>query len=262
MRASWTIAKRELKSLFVSPVAYVGMGLFALLSGFQFVRLVEHFDALLQQAQVQASLQQNQDAFSFINLNGFVIVNLTSFSFFILLFVIPAITMRLLSEEKARGTYELLLTSPVSSWDIALGKFMAATLFFLILLSTHILPLGVMFLYGNPEPLPVLSSYLGLFLGGLVFIAGGLFASSITRSQFIAVIFSLGINLVFLFVGDAARSQSGNLQKALEASSLFFHFDNFNKGLITVSGLVFLATVVIFFLTATKVAIQAQTRAN
>jgi len=261
MRA-WTIAKRELKSLFVSPLAYVGMGLFALLSGFHFVRLISHFDMLLKQAEVQANLQQNKDAFSYINLNGFVIVNLTSFSFFILLFILPAITMRLLSEEKSRGTYELLMTSPVSSWDIAFGKFLGATLFFILLLSTHLPPLAVMFIYGNPEPIPVLSAYLGLFLGGLVFIAGGLFASSVTRSQFIALILSLGINLLFLFVGDAARSQAGNLQKALEASSVFFHFDNFNKGLVTVSGLVFLATLIVFFLSATRVVIQAQARAN
>ncbi len=99
-------------------------------------------------------------------------------------------------------------------------------------------------------------------MGGLVFLAGGLFASSITRSQFIAVVIGLGINLLFLFIGDAARSQSGNLQKALEASSVFFHFDTFNKGLVTVSGMVFLLTLIVFFLSATTVAIQAQNRAN
>lgn len=260
MSTSWIIAKREFKSLFVSPIAYVVMGIFALACGFQFVMLLKHFDQLLGQASIQAQLARNSDAFAYINLNGIVVANLTNFSFFVLVLLMPLLTMNLLSEERSRGTYELLLTSPVTSWDIALGKFMASALFFLVILTTHAVALATMFIFGNPEPLPVLSAYLGVYCGGLVLIAIGLFASSLTRSQIIAAVVAFGSNIALLLISGSARSVGGNLGQFLDALSIFTHFENFNKGVIQVSSLVYLVTVVLFFLAATRISIQALTR--
>lgn len=260
MWAACTIAKREIKSLFVSPVVYVVLGIFALLSGGQFILSLQRFDQLLQQANVQAQLMRNPEALAQISINGMLISNIVAFAFFLLLFTIPAITMRLLSEERTLGTYELLMTSPVTNWDIVLGKFIAAVTFFALMLGTHSLFLIVMFGYGNPEPLPVLSGYLGLFMGGVAFLSMGLFASALTRNQIIALFVGLFIGLVFLMIGWAAQTVSGNFAKFLEAASITFQFENFNKGLITVSGVTYFVTVCIFFLTASRVALQGAQR--
>ncbi|MDB5037351.1 MAG: ybhR 2 [Bacteriovoracaceae bacterium] len=260
MWSAWTIAKREIKSLFVSPAVYIVLGLFALLSGVQFLLSLQRFDQLLQQAQIQAQLMKNPDALAHISLNVMLISNVVAFAFFLLLFTVPAITMRLLSEEKSQGTYELLLTSPITAWDIVLGKFIAGVVFFSLLLVTHALFLIVMFGYGNPEPLPVLSGYLGLFCAGVSFLAIGLFASSLTKNQIIAFFVSLFLGLGLLMIGWAAQTLSGNISKFLEAASITFQFENFNKGLITVSGLVYFITVWIFFLSATRVSLQSLTR--
>jgi ABC-2 type transport system permease protein len=260
MSSAWTIAKREIKSLFVSPIAYVVLGIFALLSGVQFLLSLQRFDQLLQQATVQAQLMKNPEALAHISLNGMLISNVVAFAFFLLLFTIPAMTMRLLSEERSLGTYELLMTSPVSTWEIVLGKFIAGIVFFSLMLATHALFLIVMFGYGNPEPLPVASEYLGLFMAGVSFTAIGLFASSLTRNQIVSLFVALFIGLAFLMIGWAAQTLSGNISKFLEAASITFQFENFNKGLITVSGIVYFITLWVFFLGLTKVSIQSLTR--
>jgi ABC-2 type transport system permease protein len=260
MSSSWTIAKRELKSLLVSPIAYVVTGFFALASGIYFNALLGRFDNLLNQAQIQAQLYKNPDAFAYVNLNGMVISELTSFSFFLLLFIVPGLTMRLLSEEKTGSTYELLMTSPITAWDITFGKFLGAGIFLALIVATHALPISIMFIYGNPEILPVVSAYIGIILGGLVFLASGLFASSLTKSQIIGFIIALAINIGFLLLANFARTQSGNLGTFLQASSLFTHFQSFNGGLITVSGLVYFATLCAFFLGATTISIHSLTR--
>ncbi len=257
----WTIAKREIKSFFVSPIAYVILSIFALVTGVQFLRSMELFDQALQQAKIQAQLMRNPEALSYINLNGMLITNVISFSFFLLfLFMTPAITMRLLAEERSQGTYELLLTSPISTWDIILGKFIAAFVLFMGLIVTQGLFLGVMFGYGNPEIGPVVSGYLGLILSGAAAISIGLFASSLTKNQIIAFFVALFICLSFLMVGWIAGSVSGNLSTFLNAVSVTTHFEEFNKGVMAVSSLVFFISVCVFFLSVAKISVQSLAR--
>src|SRR5690606_22544508 len=100
MSAVWTIAKRELKSLFVSPVAYVALGVFALFSGFYYSFAMQRFDLMLKNAELQARLMQNPEVLNYINLNSFLINNVTSFTFMLLLFTAPFFTMRLFTEER------------------------------------------------------------------------------------------------------------------------------------------------------------------
>ena len=259
-KGAWTIAGRELKSLFVSPIAYVVLGIFALLSGVQFLLSLERFDQALQQAKIQAQLMRNPEALSFLNLNGMLISNVVAFGFFLLLFTIPGIAMRLLSEEKNQGTYELLFTSPISTWDIVLGKFLAGLGFFSLMLLTHGLFLLVMFGFGNPEPGPVISGYLGLLLGGAAFISIGLFASSLTKSQIVAFFIALFISLGFLMVGWMASNVSGNLAEFLQQASITGHFENFNKGVVSVSSIVYFVTLCLFFLITTRVSLESLTR--
>lgn len=258
--AAWTIAKREIKSLFVSPIAYVVLGIFALLSGIQFILSLERFDQALQQAKIQAQLMRNPEALAFINLNGMLISNVIAFGFFLLLFMIPSITMRLLCEEKNQGTYELLFTSPVSTWDIVLGKFIAAVSFFLLMLGTHALFLFAMFKYGNPEPGPIAAGYLGLFLTGAASISVGIFASALTKNQIVAYFISLFVAFILLMIGWGASSTSGNLSVFLEGASISTHFENMNKGVISVSSLVYFITLCVFFLTGSRISLESITR--
>jgi ABC-2 type transport system permease protein len=260
MSSIWTIGKRELKSLFVSPIGYVFLGLFALISGIQFLLSLERFDGLLQQAKIQAQLMKNPEALSYINLNGMLISGVVAFAFFLLIFIIPAITMRAICEEKNQGTYELLMTSPITAWQIVLGKFLACFLFFALVIATHGLFLTVMFGYGNPEPGPVLAGYLGLLLGGGAFVTIGIFTSAITRHYIIAYILALVICLGLMMVGWAAGTVSGNLSEFLQQASVTSHFENFNKGIISVSSIVYFVTLWIFFLSSARIAVQSMAR--
>ena len=256
----WTIAKRELKSLFVSPVAYVVLGLFAFGTGYYFTFSMQRFDALLRDAQLQARMMQNPDMLNYINLNSFLINNVTSFTFMLLLFCAPFFCMRLFTEERINSTYELLMTSPISVTEIVLGKFVAASLFLLVVLATHSIFLAVMFGFGNPEIGPVLSSYLGLFLAGMSFLAIGLFASSITKHQIIAVIVAMAINLSLLMISWGAENAYENLSLFLNKAAITSHFENFNQGVIYVSSSVYFLSLIALFLSMGQIAVRSFSR--
>lgn len=256
----WTIAKRDLKSLFVSPVAYVVLGLFSFGTGYYFAFSMQRFDLILKNAQIQAQMMKNPEMLNYINLNSFLINNVTSFTFMLLLFSVPFFTMRLLSEEKINRTYELLLTSPISIAQICFGKFLAGAIFLLITLMTHLVFLGVMFGFGNPEIGPVVSSYLGLYLAGLAFIAIGLFASSVSKHQIIAVAIAMAINVGLLMVAWGADSAFGNLSLFLQKASITTHFESFNQGVIAISSLVYFLSIVVLFLSATQISVRSLAR--
>jgi ABC-2 type transport system permease protein len=257
---AWTIAKRELKSLFVSPIAYVILGIFSLISAFHFLMSLETFDKILKQAKLQVQFSQNTEILNQINLNEMLIAQVVSFTFFLFLFTLPGITMGGLAEERKQGTYELLFTSPISTWDIILGKLMAAFAFFFVIVATQIVFLVVVFKFGNPEMGPVLSAYLGLALCALVILAVGLFTSSLTTNQIIAYFSAIFILLGLLMVGWASKVVPGNLATFFEGASIQTHFEGFNRGVISVSSIVYFITTAIFFTAATNVSLDSLTR--
>src|SRR6187549_3294403 len=104
----------------------------------------------------------------------------------LLLFTLPMVTMRTYSEEKRSGTIELLLTSPITDFQIVLGKFFGAMALYAVMLAVTLFHIGVLFIYGSPEWKPILTSYIGLLLLGGCFIAVGLFISSLTKNQIVA----------------------------------------------------------------------------
>ena len=259
--AAWTICKREIKSLFVSPIAYVVLGLFALASGILFRLGMEQFDHFLKDPQIQMQLAQSPDFLNLVNINSFLVINVTQVTFTLLLIAIPFFTMRLLTEERVNHTYELLKTSPCSNWDIILGKFIASAFFLFLCLLSHGMFIALMFLYGNPEPLPILSAYLGLFLAGLTFVAVGLFASAITNHQIIALMISFAINVGLVIVSWGATNTFDRLANFLQQASISHHYEQFNQGIIQVSSLVYFISVLILFLGVGRIAVQAASRA-
>ena len=149
MNSVFAIAQRELKSYFASPVAYVVTGLFLVMSGYL-------FSAILVQSQ-EASMR-------------FIMQNLSV----IFLFIMPFLTMRLLAEEQRTGTVEILLTNPVRDHEVVIGKFLGATVFFLVMLLFTLYYPFLLFTYGNPDRGPIMSGYLGLLLQGHGFPGGWL----------------------------------------------------------------------------------------
>jgi len=255
------IAGRELRSYFVSPVAYVVLVLFAVLGGFFFVASVLSFDANVSQA-------QQFQAFDFLNelnLNDHLIMPFYQIMWIVVLFLVPGLTMGLFTSEKTNGTQELLMTSPITIWELVLGKYLAAAAMVTLLVVMLALWTGILFLYGDPEPLKTVSGLLGLWLIGLAYAAVGCFASSVTRNQLIAFFLALVLLLVLWLLavvadlggaGGAAAASSG-LSDLLRWLSSSDHFEDLMKGLVDTRSLAYFAFLIGTFLILTKAAVES-----
>ena len=135
-----------------------------------------------------------------MNINQMLIAPLLMNATVIMLFVFPLITMRTYSEEKRSGTIELLLTSPITDWQIILGKFLGAMALYAAMLAVTLVHIGVLFLYGSPEWKPIVTGYLGLLLMGGCFISLGLFISSLTKNQIVAGMVTFAVFLMLWVV--------------------------------------------------------------
>ena len=243
------IANKELKSYFVSPIAYVVVGLFAVLFGVFFVSSL----SFLLRISLQAGMMQGAPP---ININEYMIRPLLGNTGVIMLFVLPMITMRSYAEEKRSGTIELLISSPLTDWQIILGKFLGAVCLFVLMLAVTGIHMAILFWYGEPELAPILSGYLGLFLMGASFISIGLLISSATKNQVVAGMVTFAVLLLFWVIrwlGDPAGGTTTS--QVLAYLSVLDHFDDFSKGVIDTSHLTYYASFIIFglFLTAKSV---------
>ena len=252
MRNIWTICNKEIKTYFTSPIAYVITFVFLFVTGFFFYSLILWFDSYsMQAARYPEAIQQ-------LNINQMVYSPLFHNISIILLFTIPLLTMRLFAEEKKRQTDELLFTSPLSVGQIILGKYFAS-LFVLVvmLLLTGILSIFT-FAYGNPEFVPILNGYLGLFLMGAAFLAIGIFFSSVTESQVVAAMLTFGVLLLFWILNWAAGSASGMWGDVLDYLSFFQHFDDLTRGILDTTDLVYYLSLISLGLFLTHSVIQSR----
>ena len=194
MRNILAIAWRDIRAVFVSPIAYVVLTGFTLLSGWFFFNMLGQFNRLTS----QYAMLQGMDT-TWLNLNDAVIGPLFHNLLFVLLIVIPMITMRSFAEEKAQSTFELLFTSPVRVSEMVFGKFLSgAFLVTLMALLAFVFP-GMLFVFGNPEVGMTVAGMLALYLTALSFVSVGNFTSALTSNQIIATISALVI-LLLLFV--------------------------------------------------------------
>src|SRR6478736_3051402 len=164
MRNILAIAHKELRSYFASPIAYIVIGFFALLYGFFFIAIMRYFVGQSMQAGLMGGAQA-------MNVNQQLIRPLLQNVTVVILFLMPMITMRTYSEEKRSGTIELLLTSPVTDFQIVMGKFLGAMALYAAMLAITVIHFGILFIYGRPEWKPILTAYLGLPLFGGCFIS-------------------------------------------------------------------------------------------
>lgn len=224
MRNVWIIARREYKLFFISPIAYVVAFFFMLLLGW-------FFYSALREAINQVTYQAYTPGVQII------ISPLVT----LLLFVMPAITMRSIAEEMRMGTMELLLTAPVKDWELVVGKWLGAFLFMLSLLAvTWIFPLVLNFLVkpGIDQGI-MLSGYLGLVLMVASLVAIGVFISSLFNNQVVVFLVNLAVVLVFWLVRPATSTTGGLGNQILTYLNFIDHYLNFFQGTIDLSDVVY-----------------------
>jgi len=252
-----TVAWRELRSLFVSPVAYGVLSLFAVLAGLFFILGVAAFNTWVLQLQQFQALDQLEK----INLSDHLVAQFYDSVGVVLLFLVPGITLGLFAAEKTNGTQELLLTSPLTIWDVVLGKFAAGAAFIAILVAMVAMFPGLLFLYGDPEVGKTVSGLLGLLFVGWVYVAIGTFASSVTRSQVVSFLIAFVLLLCLLLA--PALSELGVLGGAngiggsLAWISTGEHFQQMLKGLVDTRDLAYFAVIIGSFLLLTKASVES-----
>jgi gliding motility-associated transport system permease protein len=260
MRHLGAIARRELGSLFASPVAYAILSLYAVLAGFFFLSGVLQFQEYTFRLQAMQMLGQLQQ----LNLNDHVIAPFLQVMSVVLLFLIPGVTMGLFAAEKANGTQELLLTSPITMWELVLGKFLAAALFVALLVGLLALYPGLLFLYGNPELGKTAVGLFALLLVGLTYAAIGAFASSVTKSQLVAFFLAFVLLLVLWMLGFLAdlgaaggAVESQNLGDLLRYLSSADHFETMVMGLVDTRDVAYFVAMVAGALILSKAAVES-----
>ncbi len=248
----WAICKKEIKSYFTSPIAYVAITVFLILVGFFFQSLIWWFNTQSMQMAQNPYYQQQ------MNINQMVFSPLFHNISIILLLMIPLLTMRLFSEEKKIKTDELLYTSPISINQIILGKYLASLFVLLVMMLLTSLLTILTFVYGNPEVKPILVGYLGLFLMGAAFMAVGIFFSSVTENQIVAAVLTFGSLLLFWVLNWASYSAAGIWKEVLNYVSFFQHFDDMTKGILDTTDLVYYISFIFLGLFLTHSVIQSR----
>ena len=243
------ITQKELKGYFASPIAYVVIGFYALIFGFFFYSLVLYFD---RQSMQMMGLGAGAPA---VNINENLIRPTFLNAMVVFLFVLPMITMRTYAEEKRSGTIELLLTSPLTDFQIIMGKFFGAMSLYVAMLAVTLIHISLLFWAGRPEWIPILTTYLGLLLMGGCFIAVGLLISSLTKNQIVAVMVTFSVFLMLWVINWIASFTGPTTQQVLNYLSITDHLDDFTRGIIDTKHLVYYVSFICFglFLTARAV---------
>jgi ABC-2 type transport system permease protein len=248
MRNVMVIFKKEMKSYFASPIAYLLLTIFAVIFGFFFYTATRFF--VLQGMQMQMMGRGMP-----MDVNEYVIRPLLTNASVIGLFLIPMITMRLYAEEKRSGTIELLMTSPVRDLEIVLGKWLAALVLYAAILGISGINLGILFAFGRPDWKPILVGFLGLLLQGGCLLAIGIFISTMTRNQIIAGGATFAVCLMLWVLDWVSAYDQSAWGKVVSYLSVVTHFEPFAKGVIDSKDVIFYLSMIFFglFLTTRSV---------
>jgi ABC-2 type transport system permease protein len=245
-----TIAGKELRAYFASPIAYVVIGFFALIYGYFFYVLLAFFN--------RQSMQMSMGMGGTMNINQMLIAPVLQNVTVVLLFLLPMITMRTYSEEKRTGTMELLLTSPLTDMQIIFGKFLGAMGLYAAMVAVTLIHTSLLFLYGDPEWKPVLTAYLGILLMGGCFISVGLLISSMTRNQIVAGTITFAVFLVLWVINWIGSFVGPTAQAVLSHLSLTDHFDDFTKGVLDTKHIIYYLSFIGFGLFLTAKAVDSE----
>jgi ABC-2 type transport system permease protein len=247
MRIFWTLTRRELAAFFVSVTGYVVIAAVTLLIGSSFAMLVRNLGS---------------DPFSMPVTELFFN---SSLFWIIVILITPVITMRLFALEKASGTYETLMTTPVGDVEVVAAKFTAAVVFYMVMWLPTLACLFIVAHFTNQANVldagMVGGMYLGIFLSGCLFLAMGCFASSLTRSQVVAAMISLAAGVLLLIVAYLAHviPETGQWPtQLLPYFNLFKQMDDFTRGVVDVRTVVFYVSLTLFFLFLTLRVVESR----
>jgi ABC-2 type transport system permease protein len=251
MRATLSLFRREFSAYFLSPIAYVVLVVFLAVTGYQFFLTLDLLTTEGPEG-IRFPMQRMLGDVSF---------------WLVFLFIPPLLTMRLFAEERSTGTLEVLMTAPLTDWQVVLCKYLAAFAFYLLLWVPTLLYLPVLldwnwstFSFGI-DPYPVWSSYLGLALAGAMFLALGLFVSNLVRSQMVAALIALALGLVFIVVGiwRPDIDTGGPLYQVLYFITVPLHFDRgFSRGIVDSRNVVLYVSLTLFFLFLTVRSLESR----
>jgi ABC-2 type transport system permease protein len=249
VRAILAIALRELRAYLSTPVGWLCLTGFVMVTGVFFALMTSEFAA-------EAARQSfNPYAPSQLNLTDWLIQPFFANTAVILLMLCPALSMGLFAEDRRSGALELLLSSPVSSTQIVLGKYMGAMGFVSTMLLTTVPMTGMLYWLGNPDTGVILCAYLSTFLLASSFMAVGMLTSACTTSQVVALVLSFGLLLV-LWVLSWTQGL-GDIGDAVAAVSMLSHLEKLSKGLLHLKDVVYFISFIGFFVFATTQRVEA-----
>jgi gliding motility-associated transport system permease protein len=245
MRAFWPIYKRELFAFFVTPLAWVLIVVFLVVQGMHFFLLVDHFAR-----QPDVTGDETQLSAFFGN---------TVLLYLVLFVLVPPMTMRVFAEERRSGTIEMLMTAPVSSAAVVLAKYAAVLTTYVAMWVPTVLYLVILGRTGDLDWHTAASAYLGVLLVGAGYLSLGLCASALTRSQFLAMVWTALVLLVFfiLGIGEFVTREGSTMHQVCEYVSVWAHMNDFASGIVDSRRLVFYGTLVVLPLFVSTRAVEA-----
>ncbi len=245
MRNMWVICRKELRTYFVSPIAYILFIMFALIFGWFFWNMLGAFVFYSMAAQMRGEMFP-------MNINEQIVRQLLGNMNVIGLFFIPIMTMRLFAEEKRNGTIELLATSPIRDGEVILGKWLASVFLYAAMLLLTGLNFVFLFKYGNPDWKPMAVGYLGMLVQAAAMLAIGTFISTLTKNQIIAGAATFGVCLLIFVLGWVGGYESSTWAQVLTYMSVTTHMESFAKGVLDSKDAVYYLSVIFLglFLTA------------
>ncbi|AFY48091.1 ABC-type transport system involved in multi-copper enzyme maturation, permease component [Nostoc sp. PCC 7524] len=252
------IYRRELQSYFVSPLAYAIAGVFWFLAGLFLVMILLGPEGILPSvALIDAQGQQLGIPVPPIDVPYEFVRAFLDRMGWILLFILPILSMGLYAEERKRGTLELLATSPITNWAVAVGKLLGVVTFFITLILPLLVLEAIAISGSNPPMSPIipLVGHLGLILLAAAILSLGMFISSLTDSTILSAVFTFALVLLLLFVDLIAKSIGGNVGEAVGHLSILKHYNTLIQGIFDSSALILFASYIFLgiFLTAQSI---------
>ncbi len=242
MKGFVSVYRKELYSLFASPIFYAVAFTFLVLAGYFFYSAVVYYNLLSFQAAQNPMMAKQMNVMEMVLRPFFFDLSI------VLLLLSPLLTMRLFAEERKSGTIELLFTYPLTERSIILAKFAAVVSAFAVIIAGTIPGIFLLSYVSNPVWQPILCGYLGIFLLGSSFMALGIFTSSVTQNQIIAAVLSFGALLMLWVIGWVKAYVGSPMGEVIEYLSVIKHFDTFSKGVLDSRDLLYYLIFTAFFL--------------
>jgi len=256
MRNAFAVYTREIKSYFVSPILYIIAAVFILVVGNTFKDNFFNFASTTMRLLRYAANYGGEISIQNVNT---VAMDMFAFMNFTFILIVPLLTMRLYAEEKKTGTMELLMTSPITTVQVLLGKFFSCLTIFFFMTALTIVFVVIMFIQSNYklDIGPILSSYLGSILFGAAIISIGMFFSSLTENQIVAAAVTLTFLMGLWLLVISARLLDPPFNDIVRFLSLNDHLDSFTRGFIGITHIVYYLSMTVFWLFMTGINVES-----